>query len=467
MTPEQQHYQQVQNIVDVVLKHPREERQAYLDSHFSGDEELRREVERLIAQEENRSDDRLNNPLPEQIKKVWKKRYELQKELGRGGFGIVHLAHDREFSNRPVAVKELLDQPQIRGNAEWRDRFLKEIVALSRLPHPSIVQITDSGEVSGSPFLVMEYVSGPTLEKVIPPGGMQLDRVVRLMRQICEAIDFAHKRQVFHRDLKPNNLMLQIVAGEERIKVMDFGIAKVKELKLPVMRGATPKTMILGTPPYMAPEQVDGDSPERADLWALGVIAYEMLTGCLPFDVPADLPLNSQGLDYLKQLYRAGIKPPQAIRPDLPAAVMNVLVKATAYEADDRHSSADELGEALAHALLVPRPVAVLAPSAPTVIVPQYFQEQTTKPLIFSHPASATAEVVLSYAPENLQQAHEIVACLQSVGISCRLPNWQRQHHEIPVHFLSRHFGFSHRQFTAGRCLVGGQAASLYLSKLV
>ena len=160
---------------------------------------------------------------------VLNERYLIQNELKRGGMGVVYLARDQQLHSRPVVVKVLLDDAY---QSEYIvQKFSQEVEALSRINHPGIVGIIDAGELpNGKPFIVMQYVEGVTLRSVMNPEGMNLERAAELLRQIGRALTAAHNRGIFHRDLKPDNIMLQDLGhGEEQIKIIDFGIAKVKD----------------------------------------------------------------------------------------------------------------------------------------------------------------------------------------------------------------------------------------------
>ncbi len=420
MTPER--YQRIQWLVDIASQLDPERRRAFLDRECAGDEELRREVERLLSADA-RTNSFMETPAMERVAnaraKVWKNRYEGEEILGRGAFGIVYRARDRHLGARPVAVKELLPGPHLRG---WQEKFLDEIKALTRFDHPHIVRILDWDEdEGGDPFFVMAYVAGPRLCDAIARGGMDGARVARLMRQICDAVGHAHERNVFHRDLKPANIMLQTAAGEELVQVMDFGLAKVKEWQPSATRGGPPKTLIAGTPPYMAPEQLDGDPPEHSDQWALGVITYELLTGQLPFDLPPNFRLSPQGRAQLGQIYRAGIKARlQTLRPDLPPAAEAVILKALAFEPHARHASAGEFSEELARALTV---MSSATPAKP----PPPLHQQTTELMMATTDVSPDAEVVISCCDHDLSRAHQIADRLREVGVNCWMSDHSRE----------------------------------------
>ncbi|PYT02412.1 MAG: serine/threonine protein kinase, partial [Acidobacteria bacterium] len=203
-------------------------------------------------------------------------RYEIIEQIGAGAMGRVYRARD-PLMGRDVAIKTILAQAIEGPDAqEFRDRFFREAKAAGRLVHPGIVTVHDVSEFEGTPFLVMEYVAGRTLHAVLSGGErLDIDRICDIGVQLAEALNYAHQNSVVHRDIKPANIL---VAGDQRVKIADFGIAKLLESQV------TATGHLLGTPLYMAPEQFTGAQIDgRADLFALGVVLYWMATGDKPF----------------------------------------------------------------------------------------------------------------------------------------------------------------------------------------
>jgi serine/threonine protein kinase/tetratricopeptide (TPR) repeat protein len=199
--------------------------------------------------------------------------YLIKSKIGEGGMGQVYLAEDTRLG-RDVALKLVPDS--IRGNVSTRERLLREATAASRLNHTNIVSLYDIGEADGRDYIVMEYVEGRPLTEIIEAGNVGTETALNLTRQICRALAAAHEKNVVHRDIKPDNILLT-ETGE--IKVLDFGLAKIDGAGRMTEDGST-----VGTLAYMAPEQIQGqDVDQRADLFSLGVLLYEMLTGRLPF----------------------------------------------------------------------------------------------------------------------------------------------------------------------------------------
>ena len=275
---------------------------------------------------------------------ILKDRYLIEKELGRGGISIVYLARDQQLLSRPVVVKVLLAEIEQSEHYLWlKKKFSQEIEALTRLNHPGIVGVLDAGEMpDGKPYLVMQFIEGDNLRAALPIQGMALERVARLVQQMGQALTAAHERGVYHRDLKPENIMLQnLGAGEELVKLIDFGIARVKDSQV---AANSAMTRIAGTLNYMAPEQLTGKASASSDIYALGAIAYEMVTGRRPFD--------EQSAALLYQMQQAGVQvKPKDLRHDLPEAAQRAILKALSFNPVDRHRRARELGDELAQAL--------------------------------------------------------------------------------------------------------------------
>src|SRR5688572_2052821 len=224
-------------------------------------------------------------------------RYEVEKELGRGGIGAVYLARDTKLHSRPVVIKVLLGDG---AQDTWVYRkFLQEVEALTRIEHPNIVGVLDSGELpDGKPFIVMQYVDGSTLRSQLKPEGMSLERVALMVSQIGRALNVAHSKGILHRDLKPENIMIQVLGdSEEQVKIIDFGIARVQNSQI---GPTTQTTSMAGTIFYMSPEQLAAQPLDvTSDIYALGIIAYEMITGRRPYNPDSIVQLYGMHRDGL------------------------------------------------------------------------------------------------------------------------------------------------------------------------
>ncbi len=221
-------------------------------------------------------------------------RYQVRRPLGRGGMGQVYLAEDRD-TGREVALKVLNRRHQT--SREVEERFVREARAASRIRHRNVVELYDFGRVpDGRPYFTMEYLPGRDLRAVIDEEGpLEFDRARRLLLQICAALQAAHERGIIHRDVKPANCRVVVEPdGSERLEVLDFGIAKAPK-QLADEHSLTRTGAIMGTVGYMAPEQAKGRVLDpRADLYSVGVIAFEMLTGRLPFRGESPMVLLSR-----------------------------------------------------------------------------------------------------------------------------------------------------------------------------
>lgn len=277
----------------------------------------------------------------EQSVVMFDNRYRIDRELGRGGIGIVYLARDTGLMNRFVVIKVMQDE--VLANDWVLQKFRQETEALTRLNHPGIISVYDAGETSeGNPYIVMQYVEGTTLRAVLTPEGLPLERVAHIMRRVGRALSAAHDKGILHRDLKPENVMLESGTSEdEEAKLIDFGIAKIKDS---VVAPSTVLPSSAGTIAYMSPEQLERRPCTAAsDIYALGVMAYEMVTGRRPF--------NPETQFQLLEMQRAGVRVnPRDLRPALPVAAQNIILKALEFAPERRFTRARDFGDALAAA---------------------------------------------------------------------------------------------------------------------
>ncbi len=263
-------------------------------------------------------------------------RYHILEQLGEGGMATVYKAYDTRLET-DVAVKVIRTEnlPQS-GVEKALKRFEREAKALAKLTHPNIVPIIDYGEQEGSPYLVMKYLPGGTLKQVLKGQPMSWEKAAILLIPIARALDYAHRQGMIHRDVKPSNIL---ITADGEPMLTDFGIAKIVDEANTV--DLTGTNVTIGTPEYMAPEQVVSKTVDlRADIYALGVILYEMVTGRRPFQ--ADTPFAV----LLKHASEPLPRPRQFV-PDLPEEVEKVLFKALAKQPEDRYQSMGEFAAAL------------------------------------------------------------------------------------------------------------------------
>lgn len=269
-------------------------------------------------------------------------RYRIEHRVGAGGMAHVYFARDLE-SDGEVAIKVLL--PQLASDPESVERLRREAVLAARLEHPSVCAITDMGETpEGHLYLAMPFLPGEPLAMRQARGALPVSEAIPLLVQVCHGLGHAHELEILHRDLKPENIMLvpdSGAAGGTRAVVMDFGLAKVVREE-PNLQKLTRSGIVLGTPEFMSPEQLYGrDLDGRSDLYSTGVLAFEMLTGRIPFEGRS-----------VQEVALARLKSPplrlRAVRPELPEPLEIAIARALAMKPEDRFQSMEELGAAFA-----------------------------------------------------------------------------------------------------------------------
>ncbi len=268
-------------------------------------------------------------------------RYVITELLGEGGIGVVYKAEDLQ-EHCEVAIKFMIQEAAVETKTQQiRQRyFAREIAILSKIRHPGIVSLYDSGFTEiGLPYFVMEYVVGQTLLDILKDGQLLLGRAFNLLQQIGSSLDCIHQHNAIHRDLKPENIMIINSNGKEIAKLLDFGIAKILEdaqADSPFMP-ITQAGHILGTVDYLSPEQwQDKPLDSRADIYAFGLIAYEMLTGYHPFR--GGLSIGDTMMRHLEE----EPLPPSSLDPKIPILLDQVILRSLAKDRNQRYSSAIE-----------------------------------------------------------------------------------------------------------------------------
>ncbi|WP_338118471.1 serine/threonine-protein kinase [Streptomyces coryli] len=337
-------------------------------------------------------------------------RYRLVRELGEGGMGQVWEARD-ETLDRPVAVKliSLLSGGGSRGE-EARARFLREARITARLQHAHIVTIHDLGETDAAdgkvPFLVMELVPGESLDALLRRGGVSLSDAARWGAQVADALTDAHAAGIMHRDIKPSNIL---ITPSGNAKVLDFGVARAADPNATADR-LTQTGFIVGTPPYMAPEQARGHPEPRSDLYALGCVLFELIVGRLPFQAP-------DTVGYLSAHLTEEPPAPSTVSPDLPPEWDDLVLTLLRKDPAQRYANAGEVTQALRrfeHAPAAPAPSRVRGPVPPTAVLPEPAAAQSpggVKEAIerFLPPAvlaAASAAVIRPELPMSLEQGY-------------------------------------------------------------
>jgi serine/threonine protein kinase len=322
-------------------------------------------------------------------------KYRLLALLGEGGMGAVWDA-ENVLIGRRVAIKVLLAHAA--GNADIVGRFIQEARAAAAVGNEHIIDVLDLGKLpSGVPYIVMERLEGRDLDAVVTRDGrLPIARAARILIQVCDALGAAHAKGIVHRDLKPANIFLVRRGGDaDFVKVLDFGISKVRGLSTLTPSAPTQTGLAMGTPHYMSPEQAQGksDVDHRSDLYALGVIFYELLTGQVPFG-------GDNIALVLTQILRDTPPPPSKHRPELPRYCDDLVLRLLAKEPGERMASCDELAAALAPLAeqddaLVPRGTWTPVPGAnetlPVVAASETLTAEPAVGPLLTQPAVATA----------------------------------------------------------------------------
>lgn len=263
-------------------------------------------------------------------------RYRIDAELGRGAMGIVYKAHDPVL-DRTVALKTIVLDEDAQEREEYHSRFFQEAKAAARLNHPALITIYDFGEENALAYMAMELLNGTELAVRMAEGAIPIQEAISIAAQVAEGLAFAHDNGVIHRDIKPSNITL---LPRGRVKIMDFGIARLKVSDIKTQLGTR-----LGTPKYMSPEQSTGDTLDhRTDIFSLGIVLYEMLTGVKLFkgDTLAQVLYNVANVDPL---------PPSRIKDGITPLLDLVVKRAMEKKPSARYASAWEMVEDLHHCL--------------------------------------------------------------------------------------------------------------------
>jgi serine/threonine protein kinase len=335
MTPEQM--EKINEVFEAARDLTPEEREPYLDSECDGDEELKAEVNLLIAADEKNIKDQVEDSErlvhESQLSSYQGGRYKIISLIGKGGSGRVYLANDEKLPKK-LAIK-FLSQGFISGKDQVA-RFKREAHAASEIGHPNILYVLDLETDCPIPFIITEYIKGETLREKIKKGRLPVIEALYITKKVASALEAAHEKGIIHRDIKPENI---IIGDDGVVKVLDFGIAKQMQITPSSVDTEAPTNFlirtiagdILGTPKYMSPEQTRGlEVDERTDIWSLGVVLYEMLTGQVPF-------IGSGFLAICEAIRQATPKPLREWNNDIPDGLQEIVDKALAKDRDERY----------------------------------------------------------------------------------------------------------------------------------
>ena len=341
MKPER--FEQVDQILQAALDRDRSEREAFLDEACAGDTVLRSEVEALISSDEE-AGSFIETPAFELAAEMMAGEqskiaagqaigpYQVATSLGSGGMGDVYLAHDSRL-DRKVALKLL---PAYFTRDEQRlKRFQQEARAVSALNHPNIITIFEIGKAESIHFIATEYITGQTLRERMSSGRMNLGEALDIAIQVASALASAHQAGIVHRDIKPENIMLR---EDGYVKVLDFGLAKLTETTAPtVVKAETNPGVVMGTASYMSPEQARGNEVDRrTDIFSLGVVVYEMVAGCLPFE-------GQSASDVIAAILKQEPAPLARYSREVPEELEWIVTKTLAKDKEERYQTVREM----------------------------------------------------------------------------------------------------------------------------
>ena len=345
MSIDHQRWERIQRVFDAVVDLPDAEQAQVLNDQCGDDETLRAELESLLASHRSDSDELESSPIkfvdPDSFKGPELTAdaipgYNILGELGRGGQCVVYRAIQRS-TKRNVALKVMLAGPH--ADPGSKRRFEREVELVSGFRHPGIVPIFDSGITRGQYFYAMDYIQGKSLDRHIKVEGLSVHRILQLFAKVCEAVDYAHQRGVIHRDLKPSNVLIDRL-GEPH--VFDFGLAKLGHSTFERKKSllVTSTGQIMGTLTYMSPEQAAGHTDQiniRSDVYSLGVVLYELLTGHLPYDLDGSMAESLTTIQETepKRLVCHGRR--------INSEVSTIVLKALSKEQTRRYATAGEL----------------------------------------------------------------------------------------------------------------------------
>jgi serine/threonine-protein kinase len=437
--------QRVKTVFDAALKLDADARRAYVVSACEGDSAVRRQVEHLLAEHERGAANAFLQTTTEAAPRTAPDltgrtvgQYRFVAPIGAGGMGEVYAAHDGRL-DRPVALKLL--SASLAGDADRLRRFHAEARAASSLNHPHILVVHDFGELDGRPFIVTELVEGETLRRRLGRGPVPVRTAVDIAMQTAGALSAAHVRGIVHRDIKPENIMIRL---DGYVKVLDFGLAKLMSDRSrtdALLR--TQAGVVIGTPRYMSPEQARGlETDPRTDVWSLGAVLFEMFAGRPPFvgDTHADLTASI-----------LHDEPPalDAVAPEAPKAIAEVVARALRKNPVDRYATAGELHAALSAAAGTAAAAAPAARDALAVLPLKILRSQADADfLAFSLPDAVAASLA------------------ERPGLAVRSPLASKAHGGADAHLATLAEALAARYALAGTLTCMGERIALRLQLL-
>lgn len=417
--------QRLTDIFHSAIERQGAERRAFLDGACGNDEELRREVEALIRSHED-AGSIIDSPAYERAADLFNKeligrrlgQYRLISHIGSGGMGEVYLAEDTRLDRR-VAIKVL--SSSFTADTTQVGRFQQEARAASALNHPNIITVYDINESDGTQYIATEFIEGHTLRTRLAEGNLELRESLDIAIQVASALSAAHGAGVVHRDVKPENMMLR---PDGYVKVLDFGIAKLTEVRRPQLQSEAPtralvktgKGVVMGTAHYMSPEQARGQTVDaRTDIWSIGVVLYEMVTGRVPFE--GDTPS-----DCIASILKTEPRPLSEIRPHVPVRLEWIMQKALRKDADERYQKAKEL---LSDLRAVKQEVDA-AGSAPSLSRAASSGENSSTPTAATTRTTSSAEYLVSEIKKHKRGVFMVLALLvaAAAGVGFALYNF-------------------------------------------
>src|SRR5205809_47151 len=344
-------------------------------------------------------------------------KYVVKRELGRGGMGAVYLAEQTGLG-REVAIKELI--PSAAADPIALKRFLQEAQVMARTSHPNLVQVYDMEQIGAANYIVLEFVRGKSLRDWLNKVEIPMPQVFAVMHGVLQALDYAHRHAIVHRDMKPENVL---ISDEGNVKVADFGIARLTDESAPPGSTATKTGTTVGTPQYMSPEQVASSKVDgRSDLYSAGIMFYELIVGQPPFTASeADGPFT-----LMAKHVQAPPRPPSVPKPGLDPPLEAIILKSLSKRPEDRYQSGQEFDEAMSKVAdqMCPgwqrslEPGADLSRMVPNTTPPNALPA-TPIGIAISQPAAAMPQphVVYNPTPPVKPVAKKSMSCLSLVGL--------------------------------------------------